>query len=187
MWEHSLPDESDHLRQGDLLHLQAMPKRGGMQLTDQGLESTVKAGQRAVVLERCCSVEQKRTLLLAKVGRAVDGGPEHQFSVALRSLDPTVGPYAYYEHLLNPLAGILPQQGGKLWIVQLLERISIAAVDHDQLQPFRARRVARMTVPARAQLRAKLAAHWARPEAEDAIWLDANGFNAAGVPPLHGT
>ncbi|MFL6060646.1 MAG: hypothetical protein ACJ72E_05400 [Marmoricola sp.] len=182
MWEPDLPDVSEHLRQGDLLDL-AAPIRGTSTLTNEWFTVEMKPAM-VLVVDHCCTIEQKCTVMVVAVsrqGRPAD--PEHPMLQALQHVHPVAGePYAFYEHLLEDLPGILEAHPKKLWLARLLERVSVAAIDHDHLAPLRTARVGRMTRPARAQLRAKMMAHVGRAEAEDAAWLADNGYDEFGVP-----
>lgn len=183
MWEPTLPDAADNLRQGDLLRLQPMPRRGGMTIDETELSSTVKV-RYALVIEQCCTVENHHTLMLAKVDRIRRLPDEHRYMVALRGTDPAAGQlYAYNEHLLDELDGHLPHAENKLWAAYLLDRLSYAAkAEEGSLHDFQIRRVARMTVPARALLRAKLSLMLGRPEKDDAAWLAENHRDERGLP-----
>lgn len=183
MWTDDLPGLDDDLRQGDLLDLQYMPLRGSWTLDANGLASDVKIG-RALVLDRCCTVEQKHTVLLAVVGRVgISTDPDHRFTRALRGTSAESGrPYAFYEHLLEDHPEALPGGGDrKAWVAKLVDRVSLASNSSDGFVELRKRRVARMTIPARAQLRTKLVAHFGRPENDDAAWLAENGYNVFGI------
>lgn len=185
MWEQTLPDAADPLRQGDLLRLQPMPRRGGMTLTANEITSTAKA-RLALVIEQCCNVENHHTVLLAKVDRVRRLDDDQPFMIALRNTDPTVGQmYAYNHYLLEELPEHLPYAENKLWTAYLLDRLSFAAqAGSEDLSEFQTRRVARMTIPARAQLRAKLALMLGRPEEVDAVWLADNQLDERGLPVL---
>lgn len=180
MWEQAKPDRTDLLRQGDLIVGVPFPKRGTVLLLGTGLSGSVRPNRKAVVLDQCCTVENRLTVLLGLVGSTAPLAEGHQFLRALRSDDASAGSvYAYYEHLLSPHQA-LPTKTDSHPIIMLLERLSLAFKELSGMRELQDQRVARMTPLGRAQLRAKLAAHFANPEAEDGRWLQANGYDMMG-------
>ncbi len=180
MWEEGLPAPDASLRQGDLLQGVPFPKRCAVTLTADGVRGPVSPSKHVVVLDQSCTVQQRHTVLLGVVGATAPLNPGHQFLQALEALDPKVGPYSYYEHLLAPHA-TLDVAPGKRCTIKLLERVSLTAKDEEGLAWLRPHRVARMTPLGRARLRAKLAAHFGSPEDEDLAWLRDNGFDEMGM------
>jgi len=89
-------------------------------------------------------------------------------SAAYRAVDPRDGEaYAYSAFLLEPIAGHLDEEGGRLKVVDLTQIATFRGFD----AVLGTNVVARMTPEGRRALRIKLGYFWARAEAEDASLL----------------
>lgn len=159
------------------------PRRGTMTLTVDELRANVYPAKPAVVLDQCCTVEQKHTVLLGRVDEVRRLPPEHSLIQALMAEDLSPGkPYSKYLHLLDPIPGALPDKPKKLWVINMVERLSIGVKSVDDLAWMQAKRVARMTPLARAKLRRRLMFHFSTVADEDAAALAEAGFDSLGRP-----
>lgn len=184
MWEEALPGVDDMLRQGDLLVDVPSPRRGTFSLAADGLAADVYGARRAIVLDQCCTVANKHTVLLARVSDNVRKLPaENQMTQSLERMVPEPGmPYAKYVHPLQDLEEHLPTRPSKRWVVEMLERVSLPVKDLDDLQWLQELRVARMTPLARAHLRLRMQVHFTDLAEEDVEALAAAGLDRLGRP-----
>lgn len=106
--------------------------------------------------------------------------------LALNNNDPESGEkYSKYVHLLEP-NHVLVEKANKLWVLELLERVSIGEKSIERLAWLQDKRVARMTPHARAQLRMRLLYHFSTVADDDRDVLKESGFDTLGraVPPM---
>lgn len=154
------------------------PRAGQLQLTPNGFTGPVDVGITAVVLDHCCTIEQHHVVILARVKNQ---GVNERMMESLRNVDPSIGPYARYMHLLEPHAS-LPPKSGKQKVINLLDRVHLSGSGFDAFEWLRQKRTARITVVARGQLRQKLAVHFGRAEEGDLELLSADGLDSFGRP-----
>ncbi|MDR6117288.1 hypothetical protein QE370_000472 [Aeromicrobium sp. SORGH_AS981] len=153
-----------------------------MELTTEELRASVYASRNAVVLDQCCTVEQKHTVLLGRIGEVRRLPDDHQLMVSLRTDAPSEGvSYSKYFHLLEP-TDALADKPNKVWVVELVERVSIGEKNLEDLQWLTNFRQARMTPQARARLRARLVFHFANSERDDQEALASAGLDEMGLP-----
>jgi hypothetical protein len=187
VWEDELPAESDELRQGDLIRGITFPKRETVRLTDVGIQAEMRPDRYAVVLDRCCTVEQRGTVMLAEVrhmGRPREGTRYLNGLLADSNTPPSaeLRP-ALYVHLLEPHAE-MPVRRGDMAVIDLLNRVSLI-LPEDERRELRLKRIARMTPLARAQLRWKLIGHFGRADDEDSLWLHEHGYDDIGRTTIY--
>lgn len=180
MWASRLPPPDEGLRQGDLLVDVPFPVRGAVRLTPEKLEAPVKPSA-VMVVAHCCTVQQRRSLTLAKVISNAAMPDDHPFLKALRNVDPQIGDYAFYAHLLDPHPSI-PVKNNKVRLVDLVDTVTLIGQSLDDFDWLRAKRVARMTTVSRAQLRQKLTVLTGRAEPDDREILAAEGLDSFGRP-----
>jgi hypothetical protein len=189
-WLPFAPATDAELRQGDLIVGIPFPTFGSVVLTTDGLTGAVgekDAKVDALVLDHCCTVEQKHIVLLARImSREVN----EAMMQTLINLEPGAGkPYSRYMHLLDPHEK-LPAKKKRRKIVNLLDRVQLSGDGGDAFQWLCEARVARMDVVSRAHLRLRLAVHFGRAEEEeDAPELRALGLDDFGRPEptvIHG-
>lgn len=182
MWEAVTPAEQELLRQGDLLVDVPFPRRGTYTLTPEELRASTQPGRLAVVLDRCCTVEQKHTVMIGKVSRFSRPAAGSNMEAALVA-QPGLGvAYSRYAHLLQPLDPHIPNPPKKVFVIDLTERVSIPFDDEAQMKWLTNHRVARMTALARASLRTRLSLHFSEPAGEDVDELAAMGLGPDGLP-----
>jgi hypothetical protein len=125
VWEDALPDESDELRQGDLVEGIGFPVRATVKLSDQGLEAEVRTGRYAVVLDRCCTVENHGTVMLAEIRsmKRPKDGSRYMAGLLADSNSLQTGEVrpALYAHMLQPHSRLNVKQGN-IAVVDLLNR-----------------------------------------------------------------
>lgn len=180
MWLPDVPDADAELRQGDLIVGIPFPKVGTIRVTPEGMTAETDANATAVVLDQCCTIEQRHVVLL---GRVTSREPDERMMRSLTNLDPSLGKtYSAYMHLLDP-HDAMPAKKNKRKVINLLDRLQFTAVDRDQFQWLREKRKARMDVASRAHLRLRLAVHFGRVEdIDDRPALKALGLDDFGRP-----
>lgn len=189
-WLPAAPAADAELRQGDLLVGIPFPTWGSVRLTTDGLTGEVAekdTAVAAVVLDHCCTVEQRHIVLLARV---MSRDVNDNMMRTLTNLDPTPGkPFSPYMHLLDP-HDALPTKKNKRKLINLLDRVQLAGEDAAAFEWLRAARVARMDVVSRAHLRLRLAVHFGRAEEEDDLpaleELGLDTFGRPEPPVIHG-
>jgi hypothetical protein len=183
VWDSAVPAQDDPLRQGDLLTGIPFPRRGTLTLTAEEMRAAVYPSRSAVVLDQCCTVEQQHTVLLGRVGEVRRLPAGHKLAQALEATHPEAGkPYAKYMHRLDELDPHLPWKANKVWVIELTERVSVAAKTGEDLAWMRSLRSARVTTVARALLRAKLLFHFSETATEDTEALVKLGYDNLGRP-----
>lgn len=179
MWVEDLPAVDEELRQGDLLVDLPFPRTTTVRLTAEGFMAEVDLGAVAIVLDHCCTVEQKHVVLL---GRVKSQGLNERMLAGLRNVDPQLGTYSRYMHLLESHLAV-PTKTGKHKVINLLDRVQLFGQNSEDLHWLREKRVARMRVVERAHLRQKLAVLFGRVEEEgDLPALRAEGLDTFGRP-----
>lgn len=177
MWLDEVVDPDDDLRQGDLIQGFYAPKLKlpltmtvtGGQVPGENDFAMAKLGRQKylLVVSQCCTLENDRVVSVAPVESSKPLSPELREVYANPKLPQDDGDlgYMYSAHLIESYSGEHPPplDGGRVNIANFLS-IQTYSGDISELQ---ARRVARMTVLARRDLRRKLAAFWGRAEAED--------------------
>lgn len=154
-----------------------------MELTVDHLRANVYPSRFAVVLDQCCTVEQKQTVLLGRVGEVRRLPPEHELAQAMAADDFVEGkPYSKYFHLLDPIDKLLIDKTNKVWVIEMVERVSIGEKDLEKLRWLQEKRVARMSPLARAKLRRRLLFHFTSVAQEDVQELESAGFDRLGRP-----
>lgn len=183
MWEPHVPDADDLLRQGDLLSDVPFPRRGTFELTPESLRADVYPKRHAIVLDQCCTVAQKYTVLIARIGVVRRLPPEHQMMQSLARMVPEPNlPYAKYLHPLMELGDHLPFLEKKVHVVEMTERLSLAVKGEAELGWLQQQRVARMTATSRAHLRLRMAAHFTEVAEDDVEELQQAGVDKLGRP-----
>jgi hypothetical protein len=152
-------------------------------MTESGIDAVMRPDRYAVVLDRCCTVENQGTVMLAEVRemkRPKDGSPLMEGLLADSNYNPAAGARpTLYTHLLQPHPELSAKQGNIVFL-DLLNRVSLILPEDDDRRALRLKRVARMTPLARAQLRWKLVGHFGRAEADDTQWLQSHGYDDFG-------
>ena len=160
----------DDLRQGDILGDVALlkPARLPLDITrPAGAEPArghtapvaVEVGD-FMVLSQCCIIEQDKKIVVAPIRKLSKQTDE---DIAIYFADHTADRYAVRAHGLMPVGERFSSTvDGELWVADLTSQVTVTPpkplVDHF---------IARMTVPARRDLRLRLAAFWSRAEPED--------------------
>lgn len=168
---------TDELRQGDLIVDVPFPRVRSLRVDSAGVKGNVRPSRTVVVLDRCCTVQQKHAVTLAEV---IVAQPSETYWTALRATMRVEGePYAVYEHLID--AGLLPQlPPDRCHVIKLLDRFSFIDEPGATRESLRSKRVGRMTPLGRAHLRAKLTVLYTAPEQDDRDWLLAHGYDMSG-------
>lgn len=143
MWSADLPELTDELRQGDLLVGVPFPKRGQVRLESSGLSARVKDAN-VIVLSGCCTVEQRHSLTIARVIQTKPLAEDDRYALALRNLDPRLGSYSWYTHLLEPHASLPPLEPGRLRVIDLMDTLTLLGADASAFAWLRELRTARM-------------------------------------------
>jgi hypothetical protein len=126
VWATRLPAAEQNLRQGDLLLDVPFPERHSITLTDEGLQAAVRPSA-VLVISHCCTIEQRRSVTLARIVSNAAMPDDHPFLRALRNVDPNVGDeYTHYSHLLAPHPS-LPTRPKKVRIVELTDTVTVTA------------------------------------------------------------
>jgi hypothetical protein len=91
-------------------------------------------------------------------------------------------PYAKYLHPLEELDPHLPFKFNKVHVLEMTERLSLAAKDVTELEWLQAKRVARMDAVCRAHLRIRMATHFTEVAEDDVAELEHLGVDRLGRP-----
>jgi hypothetical protein len=187
MWLDKCPDESEELRQGDLLVGLFLPKLAWPVTYARAADEPVGPGQPVVlpstkvtahiVVSQCCAIESHRVTALAVV-RSTKRLSASELEGYERE-EPSEGlAYTFNQHALAPFDGHLGRVDGRISVADF-GSIQTYSGAIEQLQAYR---VAGMTPAGRRVLRIRLAAYWGRPEAEDAKALASEGIPPGSIP-----
>lgn len=180
-----MPELDDPLRQGDLLANLPFPRRGTLELTVDEMRAAVYPSRYAVVLDRCCTIDQKWTVLVARVGTVKMPPVGHKLREAFEAGAhfQEGKPYSKYFHpILSKQPELADPGPAKVLGVELLERVSVATKSATELDWLNAKRIGRMKTVDRAHLRSRLMIHFSQAEADDQAELAAQGFDVLGQP-----
>jgi len=169
VWEADPPEVASGLRQGDLLLQLPVAK----QQTGEALEATITLDVETkdfVVVGQCCTVQNNKVVALAPLQTMREDKQGAELLAGLRLRPPVPrGVTLPVNYFLLENHSSLAVPDGRLKVVSLLgARIVHAGPDPMWLQR---RRVARMTVRGRRDLRSRLLLHWARPTDDDEAYL----------------
>jgi hypothetical protein len=195
MWQAEAPEESEELRQGDLLKALVLPKPKlplSFIITPgneprQGDRVVIETVQKDfLVVSQCCTIENSSFVALAPISSTRPLTEEQRR--AYEALEPPIAPqnredaqgtdpvgYVFNGHRLDPIPGILEAGKDQFKIADLTQIMSFGG----DRQVLKRHRVARMNPLGRKALRIRLSYFWGRAEAEDLKWFAAPGVEAS--------
>jgi len=135
-----------------------------------------------LVVSQCCTIENHRVAALAPIkwiSRLTD-----EDRAAYKQADFSVigdDKYVFNAHILDPIQGVMEEQGGKAKVADLTKIVTYTGDDSE----LRARRAARMSTDGRRLLRMRLSGFWSRVEADDLAWFEEQKLPPGPVRDRH--
>ena len=187
MWLADTPDESDGIRQGDVVAGLVLPKHRLPMTYARGPGTEVAPGQQVIlptpsrdrlhlVVSQCCTIENGDFVSLVPIVSTAPLSEDERLPYLADEPPVTdgVGGYVFDAFYLHPLPGVIDHPSGRLLVADLVDVQSYAGSREMLIRG----RVARMTPSGRRLLRIKLAYLWGRPEGDDVSWFEERGLSA---------